>query len=185
MVRLRNLQWDDIDAVHALVSSMDVVRHMRFAVSSRAESEKFLRDSILESPSDPWRSIVRTIGEGSSGKLVGLCGVVILRGAEEGEIWYLVAPDSWGRGVATEATTQLLDFGFRELGLHRIWATCLPENPASARVLEKAGMRREGFLIKNLRIHGVWKSSFLYAMLAEEWNCAPSTPAREAGPVVA
>jgi len=183
MVRLRSLRWDDIEAVHALVSSMDVVRHMRFPVSSRAESEKFLRDSILESPSDPWRSIVRAIGDSSSGTLVGLCGVVILRGAEEGEIWYLVAPDSWGRGVATEATTQLLDFGFRELGLHRIWATCLPENPASVHVLEKAGMRREGFLIKNLKIHGVWKSSFLYAMLTEEWNSAASPRASEAGPV--
>jgi len=44
--------------------------------------------------------------------------------------------------------------GFSEMSLHRIWATCLPENPASARVLEKAGMRKEGFLVKNLKIHG-------------------------------
>jgi RimJ/RimL family protein N-acetyltransferase len=55
------------------------------------------------------------------------------------------------------------------MSLHRIWATCLPENPASARVLEKAGMRKEGFLVKNLKIHGEWKSSSLYAILAEEW----------------
>ena len=32
------------------------------------------------------------------------------------------------------------------------------------------GMRKEGFLVKNLKIHGVWKSSFLYAVLAEEWS---------------
>ena len=101
---------------------------------------------------------------------MGLCGVVILRGAEEGEIWYLVEPESWGKGIATEAAKHLLDFGFGELGLHRIWATCLPENPASARVLEKVGMRKEGFLVGNLKIHGVWKSSFLYATLAEEWR---------------
>ncbi len=178
MVKLRRLEWDDIDAVHALVSRMDVVRHMLLPVCSPAESEKFLRDALLESPSDPWRSIVRAIGDCSSRRLVGLCGVVILRGAEEGEMWYLVAPESWGRGIGTEATKQLLDYGFGELGLHRIWATCLPENPASVRVLEKIGMRKEGFLIKNLKIHGAWKSSFLYAMLAEEWNCAASTPAR-------
>ena len=183
MVKLRRLEWDDIDAVHALVSRMDVVRHMLFPVCSRAESEKFLCDSLLESPSDPWRSIVRAIDDCSSRTLVGICGVVILRGAEEGEIWYLVAPESWGRGIATEATKELLNCGFGELGLHRIWATCLPENPASSRVLEKVGMRREGFLIKNLKIHGVWKSSFLYAMIAEEWNGPAPTPAREAGPL--
>jgi len=77
---------------------------------------------------------------------------VVLRGAEEGEIWYLVDPEFWGRGIATEAVKQLLDFGFGELALHRIWASCLPENPASERVLQKVGMGREGFLIKNLTL---------------------------------
>jgi len=170
MVKLRSLEPGDIDAVHALISSMDVVRHMLLPLCSREESEKFLRDSLVESSSDPWRSIVRAISDAPEGGLVGLCGLVILKGAEEGEIWYLVEPQSWGKGVATQAAKHLLDFGFGELGLHRIWATCLPENPASARVLEKAGMRKEGFLVKNLKIHGAWKSSFLYAMLAEEWH---------------
>jgi len=172
MIALRTLKPGDIDAVHALVSRMDVVRHMLLPLCSREESEKFLRDALLESQSDPWRSIVRaiSISDSPQSDLVGLCGVVILRGAEEGEIWYLVQPESWGRGIAAEAARHLLDFGFGQLGLHRIWATCLPENPASARVLEKAGMRKEGFLVKNLKIHGVWKSSYLYAMLAEEWS---------------
>ena len=173
---LRKLEASDVDAVHALTSRMDVVRYMLLPLCSRAESEKFLQDSLLESPADPWRSIVRAICDCANGALVGLCGVVILRGAEDGEIWYLVDPAWWGKGIATDAARRLLDFGFGELGLHRIWATCLPENPASARVLEKAGMRREGFLIKNLKIHGDWKSSYLYAMLAEEWNARASEP---------
>jgi [ribosomal protein S5]-alanine N-acetyltransferase len=170
MVTLRIPELGDLEAVHALISNMDVVRHMLFSLCSREESEKFLRDALLESPADPWRSIVRAITLGPLGDLVGLCGVVILRGAQDGEIWYLVQPESWGRGIATEAARRLLDLGFGELGLHRLWATCLPENPASARVLEKIGMRKEGFLVENLKIHGVWKSCFLYAMLAWEWR---------------
>jgi len=184
MVRLRSLESGDVDAVHALISRMDVVRHMRFSLCSREESQKFLCDSLSESPSDPWRSIVRAISDGLRGDLVGLCGVVILRGAEEGEIWYLVEPESWGKGIATEAAKHLLDLGFGELRLHRIWAACLPENPASARVLEKVGLRKEGFLVKNLKIHGMWKSSFLYAMLAEEWSRASSNLGTESGSVV-
>jgi ribosomal-protein-alanine N-acetyltransferase len=175
MVGLRPLEADDIDAVHSLISKMEVVRHMLLPVCSPEESAKFLRDSIRESPSDPWRSIVRAIVVDPRRAPVGLCGVVILRGAEEGEIWYLVEPQSWGQGIATAAARHLLDLGFGELGLHRLWATCLPENPASARVLEKVGMRKEGFLVGNLKIHGVWKSSFLYAMLAGEWSRASST----------
>jgi len=170
MVTLRSLESGDIDAVHALISRVDVVRHMLLPLCSPEESEKFLRNSILEPPSDPWRSIVRAIVDSSRCDPVGLCGLVILKGAEEGEIWYLVEPESWGKGIATLAARHLLDFGFGDLGLHRIWATCLPENPGSARVLEKVGMRKEGFLLKNLKIHGVWKSSFLYAMLGEEWS---------------
>jgi len=169
MVTLRKLEFGDLEAVHALVSRMDVVRYMLLPLCSREESEKFLHESILESPTEPWQSMVRAITECPGGEAVGLCGLVILRGAEEGELWYLVKPECWGKGIATAAARQVLEFGFRKLGLHRVWATCLPENPASARVLEKAGMRKEGFLVKNLKIHGEWKSSFLYAMLAEEW----------------
>jgi RimJ/RimL family protein N-acetyltransferase len=51
----------------------------------------------------------------------------------------------------------------------------VPENPAFARVLQKIGMRREGFLVENLKIHGEWKSSFLFAMLAREWNRGPAS----------
>jgi RimJ/RimL family protein N-acetyltransferase len=170
MITLRTLQGDDLDAVHALISNMEVVRYMLLPVCSREESKKFLLGSINETPSDPWRSIVRAIVSGPDGELVGLCGLVNLRGNSDGEIWYLINPQSWGKGIATKAVKQLLQVGFSEMSLHRIWATCLPENPASARVLEKAGMRKEGFLVKNLRIHGEWRSSFLYAILAEEWS---------------
>lgn len=170
MIALRRLQIDDLDAVHALISNMEVVRYMLFAVCSREESLKFLTESINESPSAPWRSVVRAIVSGPGGELVGLCGIANLRGNSDGEIWYLINPELWGKGITTKAVRRLLELGFSEMSLHRIWATCLPENPASACVLEKAGMRKEGFLVKNLKIHGEWKSSFLYAILAEEWS---------------
>jgi RimJ/RimL family protein N-acetyltransferase len=133
MITLRTLQGDDLDGVHALISNMEVVRYMLLPVCSREESEKFLSGSINETPSDPWRSIVRAIVSGPDGELVGLCGLVNLRGNSDGEIWYLINPRSWGKGIATKAVKQLLQVGFSEMHLHRIWATCLPENPASAR----------------------------------------------------
>jgi RimJ/RimL family protein N-acetyltransferase len=81
----------------------------------------------------------------------------------------LVHLDFRGKGIATGAARELLRLGFREVAPHRVWATCLPENPASERVLRKVGMRKEGFLLRNLKIHDMWKSSFLYAILADEW----------------
>jgi len=73
MIALRRLQIDDLNAVRALISNMEVVRYMLFAVCSREEIEKFLTESINESLSAPWRSVVRAIVSGPGGELVGLC----------------------------------------------------------------------------------------------------------------
>jgi [ribosomal protein S5]-alanine N-acetyltransferase len=168
-VKLRPVTLSDLENAHELLSNWEVVRHMLLPLCSKQESEKFVRDAIDQSDSAPWRSIVRAVIDASD-MFVGLCGIVILRGVDEGEIWYLVKPGYWGRGLATSAAAELIEFGFTELRLHRIWASCLPENPASARVLEKAGMRREGLRKRNLKIHGDWRDSFLYAILADEWQ---------------
>ena len=52
--------------------------------------------------------------------------------------------DRWGQGYATEAARAILDFGFADLGLRRIYATCRPENVGSSRVVEKIGMPARG-----------------------------------------
>jgi len=71
---------------------------------------------------------------------------------------------------ATEAARALLTFGFGQLRLHRIFATCDPANTASARVLEKIGMQREGLLREHEWVKGRWRDSFLYAILDHEWK---------------
>ena len=76
----------------------------------------------------------------------------------------------WGRGYATEAARAVVDFGFASLGLHRIFATCAPENTASARVLEKLGMRREGHMARHKWVRGRGRDSCLYAVLEDEWR---------------
>src|SRR5207248_1777762 len=59
------------------------------------------------------------------------------------ELGYMLGRDSWGRGIAAEAARLLLDFAFGELGLHRVFAVVDEDNPASIRVVEKLGLRRE------------------------------------------
>jgi [ribosomal protein S5]-alanine N-acetyltransferase len=75
----------------------------------------------------------------------------------------VVRPDHWGQGYASEAAAAILHFAFASLGLHRVQATCRPENVASARVLEKIGMVEEGLLRDHIRIRGRWHDSLLYA----------------------
>ena len=61
----------------------------------------------------------------------------------------------------------LLDHGFTTMRLHRIEATCDPRNRASARVLEKAGLEREGVMRGHRFVHGEWGDSALYAKVAD------------------
>ncbi len=86
-----------------------------------------------------------------------------------GEIFYSLAPEYWGQGFATEIARELLRFGFEDLKLHRIEAGVASENRASARVLEKAGLQREGLRRKILPIRGEWKDNYLYAIISGEF----------------
>lgn len=75
-----------------------------------------------------------------------------------------------GHGYATEAAAVVMRYGFEELHLHRIIATCQPENPASYRVMEKIGMQREGHFRKCIYRHDdLWWDEYFYAILADEW----------------
>lgn len=85
-----------------------------------------------------------------------------------GEVWYKLHPDFWSYGYATEALKKLLEFGFTELNLHRIEAGCAVENIGSIRVLEKAGMMREGRKRKVLPLKKGWSDNFHYAILSTD-----------------
>ena len=73
-----------------------------------------------------------------------------------------------GRGHATAAVRLACTFAFAHLGLHRVEPAVMPRNARSARVLAKAGFRREGRAVRYLEIAGVWEDHDLYALTAEE-----------------
>jgi RimJ/RimL family protein N-acetyltransferase len=86
------------------------------------------------------------------------------------EIGWVIGKGHHGQGYASEAASALLQYGFETLNLHRIIATCQPENIASYRVMEKIGMRREGWFQKCIHRGGdTWWSEYFYAILEEEW----------------
>lgn len=92
----------------------------------------------------------------------------------EGVIGYIVEPGSAGNGVATDLALGLLAAAFDHLGLRRVTAGCNADNPASARVLEKAGMRREQHGVENSwHAELGWVDGYQYAMLAREWRTGP------------
>jgi len=86
------------------------------------------------------------------------------------ELGFGIRRDLWGQGLATEAARLIVDFGFQALGLHRVTAGHHPDNRASARVLHRLGMTREGRLRESLLAYGRWRDSIIYSVLEHEWT---------------
>ncbi|HSN28997.1 MAG TPA: GNAT family protein [Kofleriaceae bacterium] len=86
------------------------------------------------------------------------------------ELGYWLGTDAWGRGYATEAAGALVDFGFREMNLARIYAQVLAGNAASCRVLEKLGMQNEGIRRRHVRKGRTLHDIVLYGILRDEWR---------------
>jgi len=106
-----------------------------------------LRDAeaFLASPRDPILPSLLIFERGAGApQLVGSCGLG-RRPSGAVEMGYWIARSHWGRGLATEACTALIDIA-RTLGLARLEASHFVDNPASARVLEKLGFESTGLI---------------------------------------
>jgi ribosomal-protein-alanine N-acetyltransferase len=86
------------------------------------------------------------------------------------ELGYWLGAESWGSGFATEAAEALLEFGFRDLQLSKVYAQVLEGNRPSCHVLEKLGMIEEGVRRRHIRKGKRLLDVTLYGMLKEEWR---------------
>ena len=101
----------------------------------------------------------------------GLCGVIdITRDArhQSGELGYWIAPVHWGKGYATEAVVEMIRFGLEDLHLHRIHAAHFTRNPASGRVMQKAGMQFEGIHRGLYCKNGKFEDAARYAIVSTD-----------------
>ncbi len=172
---LRGFFGADWQAVHEYASDPEVVRYMEWGPNTEEESRIFVRRAIAGQRQEPRRDCGFAIVLRTEEKLIGGCGVFRSKpDSREGWLGYCLNRRFWGRGYATEAAAALLAFGFRELKLHRIFATCDVANAASARVMEKVGMAREGRLREHKQVKGKWRDSYVYAILVREWGRAES-----------
>jgi len=90
--------------------------------------------------------------------------------AELGWVW---DPGHAGQGYATEAVRELLRLCFEDLGLRRVTADCFAGNVSSWRLMERVGMRREAYTVRDsLHRSGEWLDGMGYALLADEWRTA-------------
>ena len=169
---LRPLTADDFDTLYGYQSRLDVTRWLYWEPRTEAEVRESLAlklNSVAIEAEGDVLSLAVTVAE--TGEMVG--DFILHLSSQEhstAEIGFIIHPDHHGQGYATEAGRAILRIAFEELGLHRVIGRAEARNVASARVLEKLGMRREAHLIENEWVKGEWQSELVYAILDREWR---------------
>jgi ribosomal-protein-alanine N-acetyltransferase len=124
---------------------VEVTRYLTWLPCGKVdETREFIKTCLAmwqEGNSFHWTIVRRDDGQ--------LLGMITARvDGHKWELGYVLARQYWRRGYMTEAVKSLIDKAFKYPGVYRVWAVCDVDNAASARVLEKAGMQREGLLLR-------------------------------------
>jgi RimJ/RimL family protein N-acetyltransferase len=169
---LRPFVDGDFEAMHAMRSDPEVARYLYGETLSPEETRKLLEQKIAGASwaqEGDWLTAAAV--ERASGVTVG---DVSLRWVSErdrtAEIGFIFDPRHQGKGFATESACALVGWVFESAGLHRAIGRTEARNTASARVLEKLGMRLEAHFVENEWVKGEWQSELLYAILEREWT---------------
>ena len=112
------------------------------------------------------KSAVFAITKRDDHTLVGGIGLTIDPQYHRAELGYWIGKPFWGNGFCSEAAPEILRFGFDICKLNRIFATHMMRNPASGRIMEKAGMKLEGILRQHVMKWGVYEDIAMYGVVA-------------------
>jgi [ribosomal protein S5]-alanine N-acetyltransferase len=110
-----------------------------------------------------------------NGELIGAIGLTIDAESERAEMGYWIGVPYWGKGYMTEAARRTLKYAFEERRLTRVFAHHFHTNPASGRVMEKIGMKREGVLRRHYKKWGAFVDCVYFGVLREEYEAPGSS----------
>lgn len=162
---VREFKDNDWNDVFNYTSSMEVMKYLPEEVYTEEKAKLFVQQNMGKQARNfavSLREEARTIGH------------IVFHpwfGEHSYEIGWIFHSGYQNKGYATEAAAAVLDYAFKEQKLHRVVATCHPENTPSYRVMEKLGMRREGHFLQCIpRDDGTWWDEYYYAVLSSEWR---------------
>lgn len=139
---MRPIQAGDLDAIATLWSDPEVTR---FLPSRGIPIPRETTEKVVASFVEHWQQ--RSYGVwaivNAASETIGYCGLRYLEELGEVELLYGLAQSYWGKGIMSQAARASISYGFNAASLDKIIALALPENQASRRVMEKAGLRYE------------------------------------------
>ena len=149
---LRAFLLEDVHVVNILAGNINVSK-TTLNIPHPYSSE--MAQSWIETHNSGWEqktNVVYAITLSENGQLIGAVGLHDVK-PPEAELGYWIGEPYWGNGYCTEAVKELIQFSFKTLGINKIKSEHLTSNPASGKVMIKAGMRHRK-IIKNNDRHG-------------------------------
>ncbi|WP_404460525.1 GNAT family N-acetyltransferase [Sutcliffiella horikoshii] len=108
--------------------------------------------------------------EKESESLIGIINIKQTLSFKRGELGYWIGLPFWGKGYGTEAARAMVEFGFKKLGLNKVFAGAFADNPGSWRIMEKVGMKYEGTWRQHAMRDGRFVDLAYYGLLREEFD---------------
>lgn len=166
---LRRLTLDDTDDMFEYSRNGEVTKYLTWSPHPDKiytfDYLSYLQNRYKTGDFYDWAIICK-----DSGKMIGTCGFTRFFFPHNGsEIGYVINPDYYGRGIATEVVGRVIRYGFEKLELERIEGKFMIENAASRRVMEKNGMIFEGIRRKGMLIKGSYRDIGVCAIIREDF----------------
>lgn len=162
-IKLRHFEEKDIHPVALLCNNKKIWDNVRDFLPfpyTEKHARKFIRTCQAENPQV-------TFAIEYKGDFAGCIGLVKQTDIHKltAEVGYWIGEPYWGLGIATRSVNLIVEYGFDQLGLVRIFTGVFDFNKASQRVLEKAGFKLEGIFEKNVLKNGRILNEYRYGKI--------------------
>ena len=166
---LRRMRLVDAEDMYEYARQTEVTRYLLWSphpdIAHTQDYLRYIASRYATGSFYDWAMVLK-----KNGKMIGTCGFTAFDCPNDSaEIGYVLNPAYRGLGLIPEAVEAVLDFGFDRLLLHRVEARFIEGNAASLRVMEKVGMRFEGYQRESMLIKGRYRTIGCCSLLSSEY----------------
>lgn len=159
-LKLRTARPDDLAAFHAVMTRPDAMRWWSSPPHETLDQTRAWLDSMIANGPDHPDFVIEF-----EGQVIGKAGFWA-----PPDIGYILHPDHWGKGLATEALTAAIDHIFAARTFDRLTADVDPDNAASIRLLERLGFAKTGQAERTMQVGDAWVDSVYYGLQRSVWE---------------
>ncbi|MGW7915943.1 GNAT family N-acetyltransferase [Staphylococcus xylosus] len=161
----RDLIDTDIDDINELHNLTEVTKYQTWKTQSNEETKQFLREVIKQDSNVVYNVLVNP----DTDKVIGTIQLVIDEVNKSAEIEFIIHPNYWNNGIATNIAKTIIKYAFKVLKLNRVAASIDSNNTAARMVLQNIEMKLEGVLRENRLVDGEYRDTLSYAILRSEY----------------